>query len=72
MFIATILFVVETVLFVVGTVLFSRLSGAFAMESFAHTCRQQKQQDPINPIKNNITCPSGIDLSSINFNHIHQ
>ena len=74
MIIATIISVVETVLFVVGIVLFSRLSGTFAMESFANTCRQQQQHQPdsINPIKKNIICPLGIDLDSINFNQMHQ
>lgn len=74
MAIATITFVVETLLFVVGIVLFSRLSGTFAMESFANTCRQQQnlQQDSISPIKKNISCPLGIDLNSINFDYMHR
>lgn len=73
MVIAVLIIVVETFFFVAGIVLFSRLSGTFAMESFANTCRQQQQQQNLaNTSKDNITCPLGINLYSINFNRMQK
>lgn len=64
--------VLEACFFVAGIVLFGRLSGAFAMESFANTCRRQQQQNFINTMKYNVTCPLGIILNPVNFNHMHK
>lgn len=63
--------VLEACFFVSGEVLFGQISGIFAMESFADTCRHQ-QQNYTNTIKNNMTCPLGITLNPTNFNHLYR
>ena len=63
--------VLEACFFVAGEVLFGRISGMFAMESFDDTCRHQ-QQNYTDTIKNNMTCPLGINLNPINFDHLYR
>ena len=68
---AMLIIVVETGFLVAGIVLFSRVSGLFAMESFADTCRRQ-QQASVHVNQKNITCPLGVHLNPINFDHLHK
>lgn len=63
--------VAETCFLVAGIVLLSRVSGLFAMESFADTCRRQ-QQDSVDVNEKSITCPLGVHLNPINSDRLHK
>lgn len=68
---SALIIVVEAVFLVADVILFTQVGALFAMESFANTCRRQ-QQVPVDTNEKNITCPLGVHLNSINFDHIHK
>lgn len=63
--------VLEACFFVGGMILFGKISGIFAMLSFDNTCYHQ-QQNRTEVTVHNMTCPLGINLDSINFNHLYR
>jgi ABC-type transporter Mla maintaining outer membrane lipid asymmetry permease subunit MlaE len=52
-------------------VLFGKVTGMFAAESFAENCSGQ-HQNSFDTVKNNITCPLGIELNPFNFIDLHK
>jgi hypothetical protein len=63
--------IVVSLCLVFSIVLFGRVTGLFAIESFANNCAQQ-QQNSMDTIRSNITCPLGIELNPDNFLHLYK
>jgi hypothetical protein len=71
MVVSTFLRVSAALLLIATLIIFGQMTGLFAMESFSDSCSPQ-QQNTIDTIKNNISCPLGIELNPFNFVHLHK
>ncbi len=57
---------------IIGTLIFfGKVTALFASQSFAGNCPDQ-HQNAIGTIKENSTCPLGIELNPSNFAHLHK
>jgi hypothetical protein len=71
MVVSTLLRLLAAFSLIATLIFFGQVTALFATESFADTCSYQNQNS-FDSIKNNITCPLGIELNSANFVHLHK
>jgi hypothetical protein len=71
MFLSICFVIVGALSFTVNLTLAARLAGLFALESFGSK-NSQHLPNSVDIIRNNLTCPLGINLNSDNFGHLHK